>query len=110
MTSTTYQYIKGQVAQPAPPFPYLQIGRTRENVVCQRARQWPDHVIVILIETDAQVPHTSSQLVVGLCACLVVGGGGVCLFIFRGRVSLYSPGCPGTHFVSQAGLKTHRSA
>jgi hypothetical protein len=27
-----------------------------------------------------------------------------CLF-FRDRVSLYSPGCPGTHFVDQAGLK-----
>jgi hypothetical protein len=28
----------------------------------------------------------------------------VCLF-FQVRVSLYSPGCPGTHFVDQAGLK-----
>jgi hypothetical protein len=25
--------------------------------------------------------------------------------IFRDRVSLYSPGCPGTHFVDQAGLE-----
>jgi hypothetical protein len=25
--------------------------------------------------------------------------------IFRDRVSLYSPGCPRTHFVDQAGLK-----
>jgi hypothetical protein len=24
---------------------------------------------------------------------------------FRDRVSLYSPGCPGTHFVDQAGLE-----
>jgi hypothetical protein len=29
----------------------------------------------------------------------------VCLFVFRDRVSLYSPGCPGTHCVDQAGLK-----
>jgi hypothetical protein len=34
----------------------------------------------------------------------------VCLFVclvsfFRDRVSLYSPVCPGTHFVDQAGLK-----
>jgi hypothetical protein len=31
----------------------------------------------------------------------------VCLFVFvfRDRVSLYSPGCPGTHFVDQAGLQ-----
>jgi hypothetical protein len=27
------------------------------------------------------------------------------LFVFRDRVSLYSPGCHGTHFVDQAGLK-----
>jgi hypothetical protein len=29
-----------------------------------------------------------------------------CLFVlvFQDRVSLYSPGCPGTHFVDQAGL------
>jgi hypothetical protein len=31
----------------------------------------------------------------------------VCLFVFvfRDRVSLYSPGCPGTYFVDQAGLE-----
>jgi hypothetical protein len=27
------------------------------------------------------------------------------VFVFRNRVSLYSPGCPGTHFVDQAGLE-----
>jgi hypothetical protein len=27
------------------------------------------------------------------------------LFIFQDRVSLCSPGCPGTHFVDQAGLE-----
>jgi hypothetical protein len=30
--------------------------------------------------------------------------GFVCLF-FQDRVSLYSPGCPGIHFVDQAGLE-----
>jgi hypothetical protein len=29
----------------------------------------------------------------------------VCFFVFQDRVSLYSPGCSGTHFVDQAGLK-----
>jgi hypothetical protein len=29
----------------------------------------------------------------------------VCLFVFRDGVSLYIPGCPGTHFVDQAGLE-----
>jgi hypothetical protein len=27
------------------------------------------------------------------------------LMVFRDRVSLCSPGCPGTHFVDQAGLE-----
>jgi hypothetical protein len=27
------------------------------------------------------------------------------VLFFRDRVSLYSPGCPGTHFVDRAGLK-----
>jgi hypothetical protein len=30
--------------------------------------------------------------------------------VFRDRVSLCSPGCPGTHFVDQAGLETQKSA
>jgi hypothetical protein len=29
----------------------------------------------------------------------------VVLGFFQDRVSLYSPGCPGTHFVEQAGLE-----
>jgi hypothetical protein len=29
----------------------------------------------------------------------------VCFLVFRDKVSLYSPGCPGTHFVDQAGLE-----
>jgi hypothetical protein len=38
--------------------------------------------------------------------CFVVFVVLFCLFLFfRDRVSLYSPGCPGTHFVDQAGLE-----
>jgi hypothetical protein len=29
--------------------------------------------------------------------------------VFRDRVSLYSPGCPGAHFVDQAGLELRNS-
>jgi hypothetical protein len=29
----------------------------------------------------------------------------VWFLVFQDRVSLYSPGCPGTHFVDQAGLE-----
>jgi hypothetical protein len=32
-------------------------------------------------------------------------GGGFFFLVFRDRVSLCSPGCPGTHFVDQAGLQ-----
>jgi hypothetical protein len=33
----------------------------------------------------------------------------LCLFVcFRDRVSLYSSGCPGTHFVDQAGLELRK--
>jgi hypothetical protein len=32
-------------------------------------------------------------------------GSGYFFFFFRDRVSLCSPGCPGTHFVGQAGLE-----
>jgi hypothetical protein len=31
--------------------------------------------------------------------------GSFCFFFFQDRVSLCSPGCPGTHSVDQAGLK-----
>jgi hypothetical protein len=31
------------------------------------------------------------------------------LLVFRDRVSLCRPGCPGTHFVDQAGLKLRNS-
>jgi hypothetical protein len=31
----------------------------------------------------------------------------VCFLVFQDRVSLCSPGCPGTHFVDKAGLKIH---
>ena len=37
--------------------------------------------------------------------CYFAIGTYFCLFVFRDRVSLCSPGCPGTHFVDQPGLK-----
>jgi hypothetical protein len=36
---------------------------------------------------------------VGFLFCFVL------FLFFQDRVSLYNPGCPGTHFVDQAGLK-----
>jgi hypothetical protein len=47
--------------------------------------------------------HHDNRLNFCLFVCLFV-----CLvgwLVFRDRVSLYSPGCPGTHFVDQAGLE-----
>jgi hypothetical protein len=43
-------------------------------------------------------PHLSFRKSQALFVCLF-------LFLFRDRISLYSPGCPGTHSVDQAGLK-----
>jgi hypothetical protein len=39
------------------------------------------------------------------CSTQLFHGLFVCLFVFRDRVSLYCPGCPGTHSVDQAGLE-----
>jgi hypothetical protein len=33
----------------------------------------------------------------------------VCFFVFQDRISQYSPGCPGIHFVEQAGLELRNS-
>jgi hypothetical protein len=45
-------------------------------------------------------------LVCCCCCCCCCCLGFLFLFLFfRYRVSLYSPGCPGTHFVDQAGLE-----
>jgi hypothetical protein len=39
-------------------------------------------------------------------SCLISFGRTVCIAcFFRNRVSLYIPGCIGTHFIDQAGLK-----
>jgi hypothetical protein len=38
----------------------------------------------------------SILLIFFFCCCCF------CLFVFRDSVSLYIPGCPGTHFVAQA--------
>jgi hypothetical protein len=52
-------------------------------------------IVIYLTLVASKVPFLKDSFV-----CLV----GFCLF-FRKRVSLYSPGCPGTHFVDQAGLE-----
>jgi hypothetical protein len=51
-------------------------------------------------------PQLSSSFVVvvfgfGFLFCFLF----VFVFVFGDRVSLYSSGCPGTHFVDQAGLE-----
>jgi hypothetical protein len=46
-------------------------------------------------------PVTTEDTAVWFFICFFLGGGGA----VWDRVSLYSPGCPGTHFVDQAGLE-----
>ena len=43
--------------------------------------------------------NKSKKMFLFVCFCFVV------VVVFRDRVSLYSPGCPGTHFVDQSGLE-----
>ena len=43
--------------------------------------------------------NKSKKMFLFVCFCFVV------VVVFRDSVSLYSPGCPGTHFVDQAGLE-----
>jgi hypothetical protein len=56
-------------------------------------------------------PHSQQQVhsIVCLFFCLFGWLVGlvfvVVVVVFRDRISLYSPGCPGTHFVDQAGLE-----
>jgi hypothetical protein len=51
-------------------------------------------------------PPASASRVLGLKACATMPSFILFLFLFfRDRVSLHSPGCPGTHFVDQADLK-----
>jgi hypothetical protein len=61
---------------------------------------------VIYVSTEVG-PH---MVCCFLFVCLFVFWFFFCIFcflflVFRGRVSLYIPGCPGTHFVDQAGLE-----
>jgi hypothetical protein len=59
---------------------------------------------------DLDLNHCTHMVVLGFLFCFVLFFWFffVCLFVFlvfQDRVSLYSPGCPGTHFVDQAGLE-----
>jgi hypothetical protein len=59
------------------------------------------------ISGSCQQAFVGICLVSGFDTCLWVGSkwGSIWMGGFRDRVSLYSPGCPGTHSVEQAGLK-----
>jgi hypothetical protein len=68
-----------------------------------------DSTTVLWLHTHAPA-HIQACLsnVLFVCLfCCLVSFLFVCLFFFffRDTVSLYSPGCPGTHFVDQAGLE-----
>jgi hypothetical protein len=62
---------------------------------------WPEPdmgmvLICLALVSASQAPLSFVCLVVVVVVVVVV---------VRDRVSLYSPGCPGTHFVDQAGLE-----
>jgi hypothetical protein len=87
----------------APPCPgdYETLG-IELRVTCMLSRQHSTHQAAIsfpLLDTRSLVAQASSQLTISV-KIVFFGEGRV-----RDRVSLYSPGCPGTHFVDQAGLE-----
>jgi hypothetical protein len=61
------------------------------------------------VKNQSQHPSSSVTFSDFFCCCC----GFVCLFcflfVFQDRVSLYIPGCPGTHSVDQADLKLRNS-
>jgi hypothetical protein len=68
--------------------------------------------VLLTTEPSLQSPSLRLTLLLAMCSDLLAPHSlalclFVCLFVclFQGRVSLYSPGCPGTHFVDQAGLE-----
>jgi hypothetical protein len=65
----------------------------------------PPALEVAVTDTEATPPRGKS---LGFSVCLFVLFCFV-LFCFRDRVSLCSPGCPGTHSVDQAGLELRNS-
>jgi hypothetical protein len=62
----------------------------------------PSHSPLREIRTSGQELKQGRNLEAGADAESIEG---YCFFFFRDRVSLCSPGCPGTHFVEQAGLE-----
>jgi hypothetical protein len=64
-----------------------------ENILCQML--FLEEPVCFLLTSP---PPPKKKCVILVCLF-------VCLFVFQDRVSLYSPGCPGTHFVDQAVLE-----
>jgi hypothetical protein len=93
------------------PLGYVSCGHSLWRKVCPAVWTCP-FIIVLYTGRNArsaeptqkkQRMHASgdrAQHLSSYCSCLFV-----CLFVFRDRVSLYSPGCPGTQLVNQAGLE-----
>jgi hypothetical protein len=54
--------------------------------------------------SNKQMNNSSLLIALGFFVCFVIIII-IIILVFRDRVSLYSPGCPGTHFVDQAGLE-----
>jgi hypothetical protein len=63
-------------------------------------------IISSLFNTSETSKHARVALWVSVLFCLLLDSlGFVVVVCFRDRVSLCSPGCPGTHSVDQAGLE-----
>jgi hypothetical protein len=72
-------------------------------MVCCPLNGGHDHLSGFTVFSTSQ--DSSNQAFRGLCFFVLLCFVFLFFCFFRDRVSLYSPGCPGTHFVDQAGLE-----
>ena len=96
----TYYYINRQLANSIIPSTYFlyetfEIANSFDDRYKKNMCTFPT-IPSLLIKICSQPSHPNNRRFPFLF---------VCFCFFRDRVSLCSPGCPGTHFVEQAGLE-----
>jgi hypothetical protein len=66
---------------------------------------WGSHTCLEKTKTKQKNQDLAKKVLFCCCCCCSLHFFLSFVFVFVDRVSLYSPGCPGTHSVDQAGLE-----
>ena len=83
-----------------------QFSASTSSVLADLSRNARTGLLKQEIETSSLSITAETTIEIGKCIVLGLGVGlFVYLFVFGDRVSLYISGCPGTHYVDQAGLE-----